>query len=153
MSNIQIKYSHMKQHKVFPGPVLLKMELYLYNSLDVQYIEDVVVKFKNLKLFTFTGENIVKFATVILHFLKGIDTVYSLPYKTGSQLLSKVENTSSKYFNNKVMVLQDIVKKMEREIGLLKSPALLKYEGVPDAWSFCSMCGTKDVVWIPEEVA
>ena len=125
-ATIRIKYNHHKQFKYYPGQVLLKMALDVCNASAVEDIEDAVSTFQALKLDAYPGENIVDFTTEALRLLKIMDTGYALPYKIGSTLLMKVEKTSSNYFNNKIMGMQDVVKQMERSVGPLKNPALLK---------------------------
>jgi hypothetical protein len=126
LATIRIKYSHHKQFKNYPGQVILKMALDVCNASAVEDIEEAESSFQALSLDSYPGENIVDFTTEALRLLKIMDTGYALPYKIGSTLLVKVEKTSSNYFNNKIMGMQDIVKQMERDVGPLKNPALLK---------------------------
>ena len=128
-STIRIKYGHLPNFKTLPGQVIMKMALDVSNASAVEDIEGAITNFAALKLATYPGENIVDFATEALRLIKIMNTGYALPYKTGSLLLSKVENTSSSYFNNKVMTYQDTVKAMERFIGPIKNPALMKHHG------------------------
>ena len=89
------------------------MALDVCNALAVEDIKEAESAFQALSLASYPGENIVDFATEALRLLKIMDTGYALPYKIGSTLLVKVEHTSSNYFNNKIMGMQDVVKQME----------------------------------------
>lgn len=113
-ATIQIKYGHLPQFKSLIGQVIFMMTLDLSNAPAIQDIEDASVHFKNLKLISFPGENIVvDFSTKAQRFIKIVSMGYALPYKIGSALLAKVEATSLNYFNQQVHRFQSRVKLME----------------------------------------
>ena len=121
-ATIRIKYGHLSNFKSLPGQVLFMMALDVSNASAIQDIDEATLAFKTLALSTYPGENIVDFATEAQRLIKIMGTGYALPYKTGSALLSKVEKTSSTYFNQQVFRYQSQVKIMERAIGPLVDP-------------------------------
>lgn len=122
LETIRIKYSHAPQYKTYPGSVVFIMALNVSNASAEYDIEGAIEKFKLLTLASYPGENIVDFATEAQRLIKIMQSAYALPHKTGSELLAKIENTESKYFNVQIGDLQKIVKKMERSVGLQQDP-------------------------------
>ena len=98
------------------------MALDVSNASAIQDIDEATHAFKLLTLSAYPGENVVDFATEAHRLIKIMSTGYALPYKTGSILLSKIESTSSSYFNQQIFRYQSQVKLMERSIGPLVDP-------------------------------
>ena len=121
-ATIRIKFGHLPQFKALPGQIIVMMALDVSNASATQDIDDATTSFKALTLDNFPGQNIVEFTTEAQRLIKIMQTGYALPYKTGSMLLSKVENTGSKYFNQQIHIFQSHVKLMERSVGPLKDP-------------------------------
>ena len=109
--------------------------------MDVKGAEEDLEK---LSLSSFPGENISAFATSVLKLIKIMDSAYALPLRTGSDILKKVSNTSSEYFNRIVFKYLDETYRMEDKYAL-KDPALLKSDQLYSKYGPISICGILQV--------
>ena len=79
-----------------------------------------------LTLSDFPGENISKFSNEAQRLIKIMKGGYALPYQLGSQILQKVCNTQSLYFNRTMYNLMDHALKLEKDHGPHRDPKLLE---------------------------
>ena len=75
------------------------MVLDICNASADQDIEAASASFDDLALATYPGENIEEFVTEGQRLICIMMGGYALPYATGSNLITKVNKTSSDYFN------------------------------------------------------
>ena len=124
-AKILIRYGHYDDFDDLPGQIYLMMVLDICNASADHDIEAATITFGKLTLADFPGENIEDFATEALRLIKVMQSGYALPYTLGSDLLGKVSNTASPYFNRTVFTYLDSVRVMEDKVGASRDPAMM----------------------------
>ena len=124
-AKILIRYGHYDDFEDLPGQVYLMMVLDICNASADHDIEAATITFGKLTLADFPWENIEDFATEALRLIKIMQSGYALPHTLGSDLLSKVSNTASPYFNRTVFTFLDSVRVMEDKVGASRDPAMM----------------------------
>ena len=92
---IRTRYSHISEFEDLPGNIYFMMLLETCNisaSMDVQGAQEDL---NGLQLTSFPGENVSAFATAALKLVKIMNSAYSIPIRTGSDIIRKVTGTSS----------------------------------------------------------
>ena len=137
---VRTRFSHVLDFEDLPGNIYFMMILETCNisaSMDVKGAEDDL---NALALSSFPGENISAFATAALKFIKIMNSAYSLPLRTGSNILRKTTKTSSEYFNRTIFTHLDNAYRMEDKYAL-KDPALLKLDPLYSKYGPIGICG------------
>ena len=80
-----------------------------------------------LSLADFPGETISKFSNEAQRLVKIMKGGYALPYQLGSQLLKKVCNTQSLYFNKTMFNLLNKALALEKKYGPRRDLKLLEF--------------------------
>ena len=137
---LDVRFSHVPNFEELPGQVIFMMTLEACNASANLDVEGAKLAFQNLKLTDYPGENVEAFATEALRLLKIMNGDYAMPLHTGSQLLKKVSQTQSTYFNRRIHGHLDIVKPMENKYKL-KDPALLKRDREYHEYGPLGCCG------------
>ena len=89
-----IRYGHFSNFEMLPGSVLFMMVLQICNASADQDISAAKKAFKALTLASYPGENVDELATEALRLIKIMQGGYALEYSLGTQLLTKVTETS-----------------------------------------------------------
>ena len=137
---LDTRFSHVEEYEGMPGQVLFMMTLEACNTSANLDVEGAKESFRTLSLNDFPGENVEAFATEALRLLKIMNGDYAMPLHSGSQLLKKVSQTQSTYFNRRIHGHLDIAKPMENRYKL-KDPALLKRDTQYGAYGPMGCCG------------
>ena len=98
-AEIIVQLSHLDNFKKIPGSVYLMMVLDVCHESFSFKLEDAAKSLKTLSLADYPGENVSKFSNEVQRLVKVLKGGYALPYQTGSQIVRKVCNTQSLYFN------------------------------------------------------
>jgi hypothetical protein len=123
---VKTRFNHFKDFAYLPGQVYFMMILEVCNASFTFDIDGARTSLTSIKLVDYPGENISDFADESLRLIKILQGGYSLPYQLGSQLLRKVCETQSMYFNRNMYSHYDKALSMERSHGPHKDPKLLE---------------------------
>ena len=137
---IRTRFSHVADFEDLPGNIYFMMILETCNisvSMDVKGAQDDLT---TLELSSFAGENVSAFAILALKLIKIMSNAYSLPLRTGSDILRKVTKTSSEYFNRTMFTHLDVAYRMEDKYAL-KDPALLRQDPLYPKYGPIGICG------------
>ena len=91
----------------------------IYEVVNASTSLDITTATNSLKALTladYPGENISTFTDEALRLIHIMDCGYDLPYETGSELLEKVHETHSTYFNMQVQLMFHEARTMENSI-------------------------------------
>jgi hypothetical protein len=123
---VKTRFNHFTDFPYLPGQVYFMMVLEVCNASFTFDIEGARTSLTSIKLIDYPGENVSDFADESLRLIKVLQGGYSLPYQLGSQLLRKVCETQSMYFNRNMYSHYDKAVAMERAHGPHKDPKLLE---------------------------
>ena len=121
-SQVTTRYKHDPDFEDYPGSVYLMMILEVVNASTSMDIASATKAFGSLTLSSYPGENISSFATEALRLIHIMECGYALPYQLGSQLLEKVHQTQSVYFNMQVQNMLHDARTMENSLGPVGNP-------------------------------
>ena len=119
---VKTRYRHDTDFLSYPGSVYLMMIYDVVNASTSLDIATATTAFKALALNSYPGENISAFADEALRLIHIMDCGYALPYQLGSELLDKVHETQSTYFNMQVQLMLHEARTMENSIGPIADP-------------------------------
>lgn len=122
---VTMRYRHDPLFNDYPGSVYLLMILDVVNASTSMDIATATKAFATLQLATYPGENVSLFATEALRLIHIMECGYALPYQLGSQLLEKVHQTQSVYFNMQVQTMLHEARTMENSLGPVGDPKSL----------------------------
>ena len=125
-AEIVVQYNHMDNFKKYPGSIYLMMVLEVCHASFSFKMDEAGKSLEALTLSDFPGENISKFSNEAQRLIKIMKGGYALPYQLGSQILQKVCNTQSLYFNRTMYNLMDHALKLEKDHGPHRDPKLLE---------------------------
>ena len=114
----EIRFSHRDDFETLPGSCLFMMALETCNASVFHDIEGAKKKMDALDLNTYPAENVTDFTSAAQRLIKIMQGAYALPVNSGSNLITKVMNTSSEFFNRKMYALLDSVLTLEMEYEL-----------------------------------
>ena len=123
---VTTRFRHDPNFEDYPGSVLLMMIYEVVNASTSLDISHALKDFEALVLVNYPGENISTFIDEVLRLIHILECAYALPYQLGSQLLEKVQETSSTYFNIQVQLLLHEAKTMEDTVGPISDPKSLE---------------------------
>ena len=112
---IEIQFSHREDFEFLPGSCLFMMALETCNASAFYDVEGARKKLESLELSSYPGENVTEFASEAQRLIKIMQSAYSMPVNTGSQMIHKVTKTSSELFNRKMWTLLDSAMLLEME--------------------------------------
>ena len=92
---VATRFRHDPKFEEYPGSVYLMMIYEVVNASTSLDITNAEKDFKALSLAEYPGENISTFIDEVLRLIHILECAYALPYQLGSQLLEKVQATSS----------------------------------------------------------
>ena len=122
---VMTRFRHDTEFENYPGSVYLMMILEVVNASTSLDITQAIASFTVLALVDYPGENISTFVDEALRLIHIMDCAYALPYQLGSQLLEKLDSTSSNYFNMQVQQMLFEARKMEDSVGPVSDPKSL----------------------------
>ena len=137
---VKTRFNHFKDFAYLPGQVYFMMILEVCNASFTYDIDGARTSLTTIKLVDYPGENISDFADESLRLIKILQGGYSLPYQLGSQLLRKVCETQSMYFNRNMYVHYDKALAMERAHGPHKDPKLLELDPLYTDYGPVAVC-------------
>ena len=112
---IEIRFSHREDFEFLPGSCLFMMALETCNASAFYDVEGARKKLELLELNSYPGENVTEFASEAQRLIKIMQSAYSMPVNTGSQMIHKVTKRSSELFNRKMWTLLDSAMLLEME--------------------------------------
>ena len=113
-------------------------------SLGITKVSD---QFKELVLATYPGQNISKFTDEALRLIRIMECGYALPYQLGSDLIEKVHQTDSTYFNMQVQLLLHKTRTMENSVGPIADPKTLESHANYDNCGPIALCNTLQTLY------
>jgi hypothetical protein len=119
---IEIRFCHCKDFDTFPGSYLFIMALQTCNASAIHDIEGAKKLLDALVLDNYPGEEVTSFASEAQCLIKVMQGAYALLVNTGSNLIGKLINTSSEFFNLMMWALMDAM--MTAEMEELSDPRL-----------------------------
>ena len=119
------RFRHNPEFENYPGSVYYMMILEVVNASTSLDITQANAKFTVLLLSEYPGENVSTFVDEALRLIHIMDCAYALPYQLGSQLLEKLDDTSSNYFNMQVQQMLFEARKMKESVGPVTDPKSL----------------------------
>ena len=125
-AQVVVQYGKESNFKRLPGQVYLMMVLNVCHASFAFKLDDASDKLKSMQLIDYPGENVSQFANESQRLIKIMMGSYALPYQLGSQLVRKVCDTQSTYFNRTMFNLLDSVLAMEKSHGPHRDPKLLE---------------------------
>ena len=90
---IRTRYSHVSDFEDLLGNIYFMMILETCNILASMDVKGAEAGLNELKLSSFPGKNVSAFATTALKLIKVMNSAYSLPLRTSSELINKVTST------------------------------------------------------------
>jgi hypothetical protein len=128
-AKVDVRFSHTDDYDELPGQVYYMMVLECCHASASMDVDTAISSFKALSLASYPGENVGALATDALKQIKVMSTAWSVDISLGCDLLKKVVNTQSEFFNRTIHSKYDDAKKMERKYKL-KDPSLLKTDAL-----------------------
>ena len=98
-------------------------------------------KYDKLTLDSYPGENVTELATEALRLIHILSGSYALPLDFGTKLIKKVTNTSSEFFNHKMVDLLDKARTLETKYQLL-DPASMGRDAEYTVYGPYAICAT-----------
>ena len=123
---VMTRFRHDPEFENYPGSIYLMMVYEVVNASTSLDITKAGEQFKELTLSSYPGQNISKFTDEALRLIRIMECGYALPYQLGSELLEKVHQTESTYFNMQVQLLLHQTRTMENSIGPIADPKTLE---------------------------
>jgi len=124
-AEIVVQFNHMPKFKKLPSSVYVMMVLDVLHASIAFKMDDAAKRLTELSSATFPDENVSKFSNETQRLIKIMKGGYALPYQLGSQIIQKVCNTQSLYFNRTMYDLLDHALALERGHGPHRDPKLL----------------------------
>ena len=144
---VMTRYRHDPEFDNYPGSVYLMMIYEVVNASTSLDIAQANKAFEELKLIDYAGENISTFVDEALRLIHIMDCAYALPYQLGSQLLEKVDSTSSNYFNMQVQKMLFEARTMEESIGPVADPKSLTTHKSYSEYGPIALCSTLQTIY------
>ena len=119
MERIVTRFGNDDDLEFYPGQILFMMALDTCNASVQRDITGAQVKFDELTLDSFPGEDVTELATEALCLIRILSGAYALPWNLGTKLIKKVTQTSSEFFNRKMFTLLDNARTLETKYRLL----------------------------------
>lgn len=116
------------------------MVLNICNTLASINIDTAKLKFKELTLSNFSGENVSSINTLVLKYFKVIQSGHYLHERIATGLLLKSSKTEMEIFNCKVLEKYSTQDKLEREF-ILKDQSLMQADSRYDVFGLILCCG------------
>ena len=113
------RFSHHKDFADLPAQIYFMMVLSACNTSASIDIDTAKLKFKELSLSSFPGENVSSLITLALKYFKVMQAGHYLPEYLSTELLLKCSKTQSEIFNRKVLTQYSISDELERELSLI----------------------------------
>ena len=135
-----ICYGHYPNVEMLPRSVMFMLVLQICNASADQDISAAKKSFKELKLASYPGENVDELATEALRLIKIMQGGYALKYFLGTQLLTKVTETSCKYFNQTMFSLMDLACEMEDKVRESKDQSILTADPLYSSYGPVALC-------------
>ena len=121
---IKTRFSHHDSFEELPGQVYFMMVLDACNTSAAIDIDSAQVKFDELLLSNFPGQDVSALSTLALKYIKIMMGAYNLPTKLATKLLLKVQKTETEIFNRNILEHYRVADELEREFAL-KDPKLM----------------------------
>ena len=135
-----VQCGERENFKCLPGQVHLMMTLNVCHASFAFKLDDASDKLNEMKLIDYPGENVSQFANEAQNLIKIMMGSYALPYQLGSQLVHKVCDTQSTYFNRTMFNLLDKVLAMEKAHGPNRDPKLLEKAAGYNKYGSLTVC-------------
>ena len=103
-------------------------------------IDTAKVKFKELSLSNFPGENVSSLSTLALKYFKIMQAGHYLPEHLSTERLLKCAKTQTEMFNRKVLTQYSTSDELEREYAL-KDQSLMRADSRYDVFGPIGCCG------------
>ena len=146
-TQVTTRYRHLPDFETFPGSVYLMMIYEVVNASTSLDIANAKTDFKDLLLSEYPGENISTFVDEALRLIHILECGYCLPYQLGSQLLEKVEETGSTYFNMQVQLMLHEARTMENTVGPISDPKSLELHSSYSTHGPVGLCGALQTLY------
>ena len=121
---IKTRFSHHDSFEELPGQVYFMMVLDACNTSAAIDIDSAEIKFNDLSLSDFPGQDVSSLSTLALKYIKIMMGAYNLPTKLATKLLLKVQKTETEIFNRNILEHYRVADELEREFAL-KDPRLM----------------------------
>ena len=141
------RFRHDVEFDNYAGSVYLMMIYEVVNASTSLDIAQATSTFEMLSLDKYPPENVSTFLDESLRLIHIMDCAYALPYQLGSQLLEKLDSTSSNYFNMQVQQMLFEARTMEESVGPVADPKSLTLHKSYSEYGPVALCGSLQTLY------